>query len=143
MHVRSFGPIGRMAALGSPGAFFSASVIDQQAAHPAAVARGVTAEFGEYYARACVGCHGPDWSGGPMPGGAPGDPPAANLTPDPATGLGSWTEADFARALRQGVRPDGSHLADAMPWRAFSHFTDDEVAAIWLFLRTLEPVSKP
>lgn len=142
-HARSFGPIGRMAALGSRAAFFSASAIDHHAMHPITVARGVNPEFGEYYARACVGCHGPDWSGGPMPGGAPGDPPAANLTPDSATGIGSWTEAQFARALREGVRPDGSPLADAMPWRAFSHFADDEVSAMWLFFRTLPPVSKP
>jgi mono/diheme cytochrome c family protein len=51
---------------------------------------------------------------------------SANLTPDPATGIGSWTEDDFARALRGGLRPDGTLLR-----------------AIYAYLKTLSPVARP
>ena len=43
-----------------------------------------------------------------------------NLTPDRETGLGSWSEADIVRAVRQGVRPDGRELAPVMPWRNYA-----------------------
>lgn len=61
-------------------------------------------------------------------------PGARDLTP---TGLGRWTLADFTRALREGRRPDGTGLAEAMPWKYTARMTDDEIAAVWLYLRTL------
>ena len=58
----------------------------------------------------------------------------SNLTPDPA-GLGGWTEADFRRTLKLGLRPDGRPLRSPMTARA--ELTDDEISAIWAYLRTV------
>lgn len=120
-------------------ALLPAEAIDHNQPHVETIEPGVTVVYGEYLARTCTGCHGPDYAGGPGP--APGDPQVANLTPDNATGLGSWTEADFIRAIRTGTRPDGTQLNPAMPWQSFSPMTDDELSAIWLFLESLPPVA--
>lgn len=61
----------------------------------------------------------------------------ANLTPDP-TGLGDWTEQDFRRTLKLGLRPDGRPLRS--PMTARPELTDDEIAAIWAYLRTVPPL---
>lgn len=102
------------------------------------VAAGPTVEYGAYLAdiSGCRGCHGPQLSGGPIPGMPPGTPPAANLTP---TGLGRYTEADFTRAMREGVRPDGTAMSEVMPVRFTRQMTDDEIVALYRFLRTVEP----
>ena len=68
-------------------------------------------------------------------------PIVANLTPD-ATGLKTWNEGDFLRAMHEGTRPDGSKLNDAMPWRIYGKMGDTELKAVWAFLRTLPPVPK-
>jgi len=64
-----------------------------------------------------------------------------NLTPDKATGLGGWTDAQIIAAFRTGVRPDGRALAPIMPWRALAVLTDQDAAAIVAFLRSLPPVN--
>jgi mono/diheme cytochrome c family protein len=64
-----------------------------------------------------------------------------NLTPDPDTGLGKWTEAQIVTALQTGKRPDGRELAPIMPWRAFANLTKSDVHAIAAFLKSLKPVS--
>lgn len=121
---------------------FETLIAEKMAPHPypADVAPGPTAEYGRYIANftGCHGCHGFGLSGGPVPS-PPGTPPATNLTPDPATGIGKWTEADFERALRHGVRPDNRPIDTFMPWPYFSHMTDDEVKALWAYLRTVPP----
>jgi mono/diheme cytochrome c family protein len=61
----------------------------------------------------------------------------ANLTPD-ATGLGGWTEEDFRRTLKLGLRPDGRPLRSPMTARA--ELTDAELSAIWAYLRTVPPI---
>jgi mono/diheme cytochrome c family protein len=108
--------------------------------YPAVVPPGPTADYGRYIANftGCHGCHGFGLSGGPVPS-PPGTPPATNLTPDPTTGIAKWTEADFEHALRHGVRPDGRQIDPFMPWPFFSHMTDDEVKALWAYLRTVPP----
>lgn len=65
---------------------------------------------------------------------------ARNITPDPETGIGNWTEADFMRALRTGLTPDGRVLDPFMPWGAFQGLTDTDLKAIWAYLRTIEPI---
>ena len=62
----------------------------------------------------------------------------ANLTPDP-TGLGSWTEAQFRRTLKMGLRPDGRPLRS--PMTARPELTDDEIGAMWAYLRTVPKVA--
>lgn len=94
------------------------------------------AEYGKHLAQVCTGCHGQGFSGGPIPGGDPSWPPAQNLTPD-ETGLKGWTFADFTTAVRDGKRPDGSALDNAMPVRMTSKFNDVEVGALWAYLQTV------
>lgn len=96
---------------------------------------GVSVAYGRYLAAGCTGCHGLGYSGGPIPGAPPSFPPAANLTPDNASGLGRWSEADFLRALREGVRPDGSTINPVMPWKNFARMSDTELKALYLFLQ--------
>ena len=104
---------------------------------PAVVPPGATLEYGRYLAAVsgCIGCHGPGLSGGVVEG-PPDVPQAANLTPH-ATGLEKWTEAEFDRAMRRGVRPNGTPINIFMPWPNFSGLTDDEVKALWLYVRSV------
>jgi mono/diheme cytochrome c family protein len=62
-----------------------------------------------------------------------------NLTPHPEAGIGRWTEADFVRAMRLGVRPDGAHYYPAFPYTSFTGITDRDLADLWAYLRTLPP----
>ena len=62
-----------------------------------------------------------------------------NLTPDPETGLGKWSDKEIITAFRTGVRPDGRRLVPIMPYAGFAALTDDDAAAIVAFLRTLPP----
>jgi mono/diheme cytochrome c family protein len=66
-----------------------------------------------------------------------------NLTPDPATGLGDWSEDDIVRAIRTGERPDGRMLAPIMPWHAYAALTDEDAQAIAAFLKGMTPVEWP
>lgn len=97
----------------------------------------LSAEYGKYLAEVsgCHGCHGHGLSGGRV-AGPPGLPPASNLTPE---GIGSWSEADFRRAMRDGKKPDGADVNDFMPWKIFRSMTDDELGAIWLYLKSVPP----
>ena len=54
-----------------------------------------------------------------------------NITPDAATGIGQYSLAEFASALRQGVAKDGHHLYPAMPYPSYAKLTDDDVAALY------------
>ena len=63
-----------------------------------------------------------------------------NLTPDPETGLGGWSEAEIATAIRTGVRPDGRELAPMMPWRSYAALTDEDALAVAAYLKSLPPV---
>jgi mono/diheme cytochrome c family protein len=117
---------------------FAAELIDHEAKRETAPPAGVTAEYGRYLAMTggCTGCHGPGLSGGPIPGVPPDFPPASNISP---TGIGSWSDADFFRALREGKRPDGSAIDPFMPWMATRQMTDDEIKALLAYLRTAKP----
>lgn len=131
------GPLGRVLFLAGQVPLVPAELIDHTAPRKPAPAAGATAEYGAYLATGCTGCHGNGFSGGKIPGTPPDWLPAANLTPDPETGLGTWTERDFFRALREGKRPDGSAIDELMPWKALSQMTDTETRALWLYLHSL------
>lgn len=132
----SVGPLGRVLYLSGQFPLVPAELIDHQAARRPAPLAGPTPEYGAYLATGCIGCHGPGFSGGKIPGGPPGVPAAANLTIH-QTGLAKWTEQDFFRALREGKRPDGTELNEFMPWRTTARMTDEEIHAVWAFLNTL------
>jgi cytochrome c553 len=116
----------------------AAEDIPHTAPRPASPVPGVTREYGAYLSRVggCNGCHREDLSGGPIPGVPPEWPPARNLTP---VGIGSWTEADFIRTLRSGKRPDGTAVNPVMPWALAGQMSDDELKALWLYIRTVPP----
>jgi mono/diheme cytochrome c family protein len=131
-----FGPIGR-ALLASGKMNILVAGKTPRLVAPASVSREPTASYGKYLAdiSGCHGCHGFGLSGGRV-AGPPGLPPASNLTP---AGIGSWTEADFARALREGKRPNGTTLNEFMPWKVFRGMTDAEIHALWLYLTSVPP----
>lgn len=115
----------------------SAEEIDHDRAHPPRMVAEATATYGKYLASGCTGCHGEGLSGGKIPGAPPDWGPAANITP---AGIGRWTEADFARALRTGKRPDGSAIdSTVMPIRLLRHMDDVELSALYAYLRTVPP----
>ena len=92
----------------------------------------------------CAGCHTTD-PAKPFAGGKRIDTPfgaiyAPNLTPDRDTGIGAWADADFTRALRYGVAPDGSNYYPAFPYPYFTRMTKDDTLAIRAYLGTLAPV---
>jgi len=63
-----------------------------------------------------------------------------NITPDVETGLGSWSDDEIARAIREGVRKDGTALFPVMPYMDFAKLDDEDVKAIVVYLRTVAPV---
>ena len=105
--------------------------------HEASVTAEPTPAYGKYLASGCVGCHGDGLSGGKIPGAPPEWGPAANITP---TGIGKWSEADFARALRTARRPDGTMIdSTVMPIRLLRQMDDVEMTALYAYLRTVQP----
>lgn len=97
--------------------------------------------YGRYIAMTggCISCHGSTLAGGRVPGTPPDFPPAANLTMDPVYGIGKWNYEDFSKALRTGIRPDGSNIDRFMPWPATSKMTDHEMQSIWAYVKQLTP----
>ena len=92
----------------------------------------------------CNSCHtsqdGPAYAGG-RPLETPfGTIYATNITPDPDTGIGAWSEAAFRRALREGVRRDGAHLYPAFPYDHFTKVSDDDARGLYAFFMTREPI---
>lgn len=112
--------------------------IEHDKPEPSNLKPGVTVAYGRYLARVagCISCHGPHLSGGHFEG-APSDPPAQNLTP--AGDLGHWSFAQFKQTIRTGARPDGTHLDTFMPWPTISQMSDDELLAIYSFLKSVPP----
>lgn len=135
-----FGLVGRVRLLkGDLDGMFEARQIDHLARRSAPPAADTTADYGRYLAEigGCTGCHGPTLSGGAIPGMPPEAKPAANITPE---GIGSWTEQDFFKAVREGIRPNGTALdSTQMPVRLTREMTDLETKAIYLYLRTVPP----
>ncbi len=65
-----------------------------------------------------------------------------NITPDKETGIGSWSDQDFLRALREGVSPDGGHYYPAFPYTSYTFMNDEDVLALKAYLFSREPVAK-
>ena len=92
----------------------------------------------------CLGCHTGE-GGKPFAGGTSIKTPfgtlyGTNITPDPDTGIGRWPLQAFARAMREGVDREGRHLYPAFPYDHFTKVADDDIAALYAFLMTREPV---
>ncbi|WP_175777383.1 cytochrome c [Burkholderia anthina] len=97
----------------------------------------------------CMACHTALDGGKPFAGGygiaSPmGQIYSSNITPSKTAGIGNYTEAQFARALREGVRADGARLYPAMPYTSYSGLTDDDVLALYAyFMHAVKPVDDP
>ena len=74
--------------------------------------------------------------------GLPGRVVAPNLSPDPETGAGTWTDDQLARAIREGVGHDGRALFPIMPYQRYRSMSDEDVASIVVYLRSLPPVRR-
>jgi alcohol dehydrogenase (quinone), cytochrome c subunit len=104
---------------------------------------------GAYLARAgdCVACHSVAGQS-PFAGGLPIHSPmgviySTNITPDPVHGIGKYTEQQFARAMREGIRADGQHLYPAMPYPDYRAISDSDVHALYTyFMKGVQPVAR-
>ena len=74
--------------------------------------------------------------------GFPGQVYAPNITPDPATGAGTWSDDQLARAIREGVGHDGRALFPFMPYPDFRNLSDEDLASVIVYLRSLPPIKK-
>ena len=116
---------------------------------PQALAQASLIEKGEYLAKAadCLVCHTAK-GGAPYAGGFAfvlpfGTLYSTNITPDKATGIGSYTDAQFLAAVHRGVRQDGANLYPAMPYTSYTYMTDADALAIKAYLFSLAPIASP
>lgn len=126
------GFLGRFFILTDPTSL-TAEIINHKAPHTNDPVPGVNAAYGKYLSTVCQMCHAEDL------GGKAGEGGGLNLT----TGgeVGKWSEQDFFNTLRTGVTPTGRHLdKEQMPWPSLGKLSDDELRAIWLYLRSLPAV---
>jgi mono/diheme cytochrome c family protein len=113
------------------------------AADPDVLARGELL----FHIGGCTNCHtakdGPLLAGGePLvtPFGTFHPP---NITPHPAAGIGGWSDAQFIRAMREGVAPDGSPYYPAFPYTSYTRMSDEDLRALKAWLDTVPPVEAP
>jgi mono/diheme cytochrome c family protein len=107
---------------------------------PSLVAKGEALAGGGF----CAECHtakgGEMFAGGYAMATPFGAIYSTNITPDPETGIGTWSEAAFARAMQEGVARDGSLLFPAFPYDHFTKLSDEDVQALYAFFMTRAPV---
>lgn len=117
--------------------------------------QAASVERGKYLMQgvvACGNCHfqrGPQGeplfdkglSGGMLFDEAPFKAYAANITPDAQTGIGKWTDAQLARAIREGIRPDRTVIGPPMPIQFYRNMSDDDLASIIAYLRAQPAVA--
>ena len=102
-----------------------------------------------FWAAGCASCHKADDSENSLelPGGLQFKTPfgtfvAPNISSDPNTGIGDWTQAQFASAVLNGTSPDGAHYYPAFPYSSYAKMTDSDVADLWAFMQTLPAVAR-
>lgn len=102
-------------------------------------------EAGRYLATAgnCTSCHtragGEAFAGGVEFKTDFGTLYSTNITPDTTAGIGNWTEAQFVRAMREGLDDEGKHLYPAFPYTSFTRLRDEDLSALYAYLKTLAP----
>jgi mono/diheme cytochrome c family protein len=126
------------------GAWLVCATAGVQAADPAAVARGKYL----FEASDCSGCHAGNGTSAAPSGGLGLDTPfgkfrAPNITPDKQYGIGLWSEAEFRRALREGVGKHGEYLFPVFPYTSFTRMTDGDASDIYAYLMSQPPVAAP
>jgi len=116
--------------------------------HPAPASAEVNSR-GAYLARAgnCIGCHttaaGQDFAGGRGVDTPFGVVYAPNITPDDQTGIGTWSSAEFWRAMHHGRSKSGRLLYPAFPYPSFTNVTREDSDALYAYLRSVKPVGQP
>ena len=126
-----------------------ASLLAVSSLSPAAAETDIVAR-GAYLVRAagCVSCHtDKKGNGEPFAGGRALKTPfgiffSPNITADKETGIGLWSDADFLRAVRKGVRPDGSHYFPVFPYTSYTLMRERDALAIKAYLFSLPPVKR-
>ncbi|MFK7927018.1 MAG: c-type cytochrome, partial [Myxococcota bacterium] len=118
-----------------------------------AVPSDATADYARgaqlYRVGSCVGCHSPPFSDGQHLGGQRDLPVmfgtfyAPNISPDTEHGIGSWTEADFTRAMRTGRAPDGHRYWPTFPYMTYTKMSDGDLHALWVYISAQPSVSTP
>jgi mono/diheme cytochrome c family protein len=102
-----------------------------------------------FHAAGCAGCHTEDAPDAvALAGGRELVTPfgtfyGPNITPDPDHGIGTWTEDDFRRALKQGRSPDGHAYFPAFPYTSYTAMSDDDVSDLWAYLQTVPASGRP
>jgi mono/diheme cytochrome c family protein len=121
------------------------------AAAPDAFGQAGDATRGLYLSKAsgCQACHTEAREGAtPYAGGRALKTPfgtffGPNITPHRERGIGKWSEADFVRAMREGLRPDGAHYFPSFPYTSFTRINDADLRDLWAFLRALPANDTP
>jgi len=148
--------VGRMVFQPGPYSFAGGTAVDLASYPNGAALTGVPAELAstdpraraEYVTRMadCEACHTAK-GGKPFAGGRPfvlpfGTIYTPNITPDPETGIGKWTDAQFLKAVHEGIAPDGTRFYPAFPYASYTMLTDADVLAIKSYLFSLPPVKQ-
>jgi mono/diheme cytochrome c family protein len=118
---------------------------------PASAADEAAVRRGAYLATAadCDGCHTDKKAGTPpLSGGRALKTPfgvfyGPNITPDPETGIGKWSEADFHRAMREGKDDEGHYLYPVFPFGSFTGMSDQDIADLYAYLMSETPIERP
>lgn len=104
---------------------------------------------GEYLVKMgdCIACHTAPKGGKPFAGGYPVKTPfgtiyTPNITPDKKMGIGNWSDADFIKAMRQGISPTGHYYYPAFPFPYFNKVTTKDLLAIRAYLNAIPPVQQ-
>jgi mono/diheme cytochrome c family protein len=101
-----------------------------------------------FLAASCATCHtDEEHNGEPLAGGYAletdfGTFYTPNITPDPETGIGNWSDEEFVTALQQGIAPDGRHYFPVFPYTAYTKMHREDILALKAYLFTLKPVKK-
>jgi mono/diheme cytochrome c family protein len=112
-----------------------AEFTDHEIQFPKEVKAEVSAVYGKYLSTICINCHGQNMKGGESP--VPGGKYVADIS---STGNpGNWTHEEFITTLHTGVTPEGKNLKpEEMPWTITKNFTEDELTALHMYLKTIE-----
>lgn len=131
------GPIGKMVyAVGKFPVLTPAALVNHQPGFVTKPKEAATSEFGEYLVNSsCIGCHGKELKGGPVIGGAPDWPPAANLR---FKGRAEWTEETFFKTMETGVSASSGKYLRLPMSVLVGRLDNKELTAIWLYLSSLE-----
>ncbi len=114
----------------------AAEKIDHRRPPSPAIPAAVNPEYGAYVAAMCMGCHRAGLEGGPIAGGPPDWPPAADLRPGGIITIYDTPEK-FVAMMRTGERPGGGQVSKVMPFMSLRALNDTDLNAIYAFLRSL------